>query len=269
MQKANELQIFNNEEFGEIRAINKDGEPWFIGKDVAESLGYIRTADAIRTHCKGVCEMATPSNGGTQTFKIIPEADLYRLIMRSKLESAERFQDWVCEEVLPAIRKTGTYAASMSYRAATKNLPSRSKIASDLQANLKIANFFGLEGNQALLSANKMTSNQYSEFGVNPLLECGVDLINEKNQQYFTPTQLGKHINTSANEINKNLTRAGFQESLRDHKNRLFYLVTDTGKDFCQIVDTGKTHNDGSPVQQVKWSMEVIPKIEPVSGTVN
>ena len=85
------------------------GEPWFVAKDVATLLGYKRTADAIRTHCKGVGEMQTPINGVTQTIKLIPERDVYRLIMRSKLPAAEAFEEWVVGEVLPAIRKTDGY----------------------------------------------------------------------------------------------------------------------------------------------------------------
>lgn len=93
----------------EIRVIEKNGEPWFIAKDVACLLGYKRTADAIRAHCKGVGETQTPINGVDQVVKIIPERDLYRLIMRSKLPSAEVFEEWVVGEVLPSIRRNGGY----------------------------------------------------------------------------------------------------------------------------------------------------------------
>lgn len=107
----NELQIFNSDEFGEIRTVTIDNEPWFVGKDVALALGYERTADAIRQHVetedKGVGEIQTP--GGTQNMTIINESGLYALIFGSKLESAKRFKRWVTSEVLPAIRRTGTY----------------------------------------------------------------------------------------------------------------------------------------------------------------
>ena len=107
----NELQIFKNEEFGEVRTVTIDGEPWFVGKDVATALGYERTADAIRQHVeaedKGVGEIQTP--GGIQNMTIISESGLYALIFGSKLESAKRFKHWVTSEVLPTIRKTGGY----------------------------------------------------------------------------------------------------------------------------------------------------------------
>ena len=107
----NSLQIFNSTEFGEIRTVEIDGKPYFVANDVARALGYIETAKAIRTHCKGVSEMDIPSNGGIQRMKIIPEGDLYRLIVRSKLPSADRFEKWVFDTVLPSIRKNGGYIA--------------------------------------------------------------------------------------------------------------------------------------------------------------
>lgn len=105
----NSLQIFNSTEFGEIRTVEIDGKPYFVANDVARALGYIETAKAIRTHCKGVSEMDIPSNGGIQRMKIIPEGDIYRLIVRSKLPSADRFEKWVFDTVLPSIRKNGGY----------------------------------------------------------------------------------------------------------------------------------------------------------------
>tara|TARA_R110001583_G_scaffold84850_2_gene222797 strand:+ start:136 stop:864 length:729 start_codon:yes stop_codon:yes gene_type:complete len=93
----------------QVRVIERQGEPWFVAKDVAVLLGYKRTADAIRTHCKGVGEIQTPINGTDQTVKIIPERDVYRLVMRSKMPEAEAFEEWVVGEVLPSIRKKGSY----------------------------------------------------------------------------------------------------------------------------------------------------------------
>lgn len=112
----NELKIFNNPDFGDIRTMLIDGEPWFVGKDVAASLGYgdgKSLANAIAKHVsdedKGVTEMMTP--GGRQNMTIINESGLYSLIFGSKLESAKKFKKWVTSEVLPTIRKTGGYNA--------------------------------------------------------------------------------------------------------------------------------------------------------------
>lgn len=107
----NELQIFNNPEFGEIRTINENGVVLFCGSDVARALGYSRPNEAVATHAKGTVKRRTLTNGGEQEMAFIPESDLYRLIFRSKLPSAERFTDWVTAEVLPSIRKNGGYIA--------------------------------------------------------------------------------------------------------------------------------------------------------------
>lgn len=106
-----DIQIFSNPQFGEIRtAIGENGEPMFCLTDVAKALGYSRPADAVSTHCKGVSILPTPTNGGVQQVKFGKEGDVYRLVMKSKLTEAGMFQDWVCDEVLPTIRKHGVYA---------------------------------------------------------------------------------------------------------------------------------------------------------------
>lgn len=108
----NEVQVFGNTEFGNVRALTVDGEPWFVGKDVAEALGYVETAKAIREHVdtedKGVSEIDTP--GGTQKMVTINESGMYALIFGSKLDSAKRFKHWVTHDVLPSLRKTGRYS---------------------------------------------------------------------------------------------------------------------------------------------------------------
>ena len=105
----NKLEIFKNEEFGSVRIIQDGDKYLFCGSDVAKALGYKRTADAITAHCKGVCVLPTPTAGGIQDMKYITEGDVYRLITHSKLPSAECFEKWVFDEVLPTIRKHGAY----------------------------------------------------------------------------------------------------------------------------------------------------------------
>lgn len=107
----NDIQIFNNPEFGEIRTIDQNGEPWFVGKDVATALGYKDTVNAIKSHVdeqdKRGWQITTPS--GEQRGTIINESGLYSLCFSSKLEGAVKFKRWVTSEVLPQIRKTGSY----------------------------------------------------------------------------------------------------------------------------------------------------------------
>lgn len=106
----NEIQIFKSDSFEAVRTTtDENGKILFCGKDVATALGYKKTADAISAHCKGVCEIPTPSNGGVQMMKFITEGDVYRLTFGSKLPSAEKFTDWVADEILPTIRRHGAY----------------------------------------------------------------------------------------------------------------------------------------------------------------
>ena len=105
----NKIEVFKNEQFGEVRTI-LDGETLlFCGSDVARALGYARPGKAIIDHCKGVLKRDTLTSGGTQSLSYITEGDVYRLIVHSKLPSAERFEHWLFDEVVPTIRKTGGY----------------------------------------------------------------------------------------------------------------------------------------------------------------
>lgn len=105
----NDIQIFNNEEFGQVRTLEVKGKPYFVGKDVADALGYKNTNDAISRHCKGVVKHDGLKVNGIE-MALIPEGDIYRLIMKSQLPSAEKFETWVMDDVLPSIRKHGMYA---------------------------------------------------------------------------------------------------------------------------------------------------------------
>lgn len=110
----NELKVFENEEFGKIRAVMIDNEPWFMAKDVAVVLGYKNGRDALAKHVdnedRGVAKCDTL--GGTQDLTIINESSVYALVFGSKLESAKRFKHWITHDVLPTIRKTGGYVAN-------------------------------------------------------------------------------------------------------------------------------------------------------------
>ena len=118
----NMIQVFENKEFGKVRTVEENGKVMFVASDVAKALGYSRPADAITAHCKGSVKHRLPTNGGMQDLKIIPEGDVYRLVSHSKLPAAEKFESWVFDEVLPAIRKTGTYSIPKDYPSALRAL---------------------------------------------------------------------------------------------------------------------------------------------------
>lgn len=105
----NNIQVFNNEEFGEVRVIEENGKPFFCGNDVAKALGYSNAPDAMRRHCRAIVKRDTPISGKMQEINYIPEGDVYRLITHSKLPTAEKFESWVFDTVLPSIRQTGGY----------------------------------------------------------------------------------------------------------------------------------------------------------------
>ena len=131
----NELMIFNNPEFGEIRTIEEEGKVLFCGSDVAKALGYSNAPDALKRHCKGIVKRDTPTKSGIQQMLFIPEGDIYRLAAKSELPGAERFESWIFDEVLPSIRKNGGYVSGQE-----NMTPEELMAAALLMANKTIEN---------------------------------------------------------------------------------------------------------------------------------
>ena len=130
----NQMEIFKNPEFGSIRVIEENGKYLFCGADVARALGYVKPQNAISTHCKGALKRGTLTERGTQQLLFIPEGDLYRLIVHSKLPSAERFERWGFDEVLPTIRKHGAYLTKEKLWEVATSPEALMKLCSDLLA---------------------------------------------------------------------------------------------------------------------------------------
>lgn len=244
-----------NFEGASIRALEIDGEPHFVGKDVSEALGYVNSSDAIATHCKGIAKRyPLQTAGGKQELRVLSEPDVLRLIVNSTLPAAERFERWVFEEVLPSIRKTGSYTAP-------KAAPSPVRLAYDAAKAFpplfRVARLLGCDKNAAAISANQMVRKLTD---VNLLEGLGqVHLEAEKQDtQFFTPTELGKRVGASARGVNLLLAEAGMQMKRGD-----VWEVTDAGREFARILDTGKKHGSGVPIQQVKWSPNVLPLLGP------
>lgn len=144
----NQMEIFKNPEFGSIRTFEQDGKVLFCGLDIAVALGYSNPRDALRRHCKGVVKRDTLTEGGPQQLSFIPEGDVYRLIVHSKLPSAERFERWVFDEVLPSIRKHGAYITREKLWEVATSPEAMMKLCSDLLAER--------EENAALREENAM-----------------------------------------------------------------------------------------------------------------
>lgn len=174
----NELQIFNNEEFGRIRTVEIDGKPYFVANDVARALGYATPKDAVSRHCKGALKRRYLTEGGKQEMKIIPEGDMYRLITHSKLESAERFESWVFDEVLPTLRKTGSYEMPKK-KQSNERLASVNNAVKILTPMLQAA---GCNSKIQLLTAKSL----YEKAGVN------LPIMIEADQQYFDTIHIAR-----------------------------------------------------------------------------
>lgn len=137
----NDIAIFEHHEFGRVRTLIEDGEVLFAGSDVASALGYDQPHKAVERHCRYGMKCTVPhpqSQDKTIEMNFIPESDLYRLVFRSKLPNAEKFTDWVVEEVLPTLRKTGTYTVQQvprepSYEARVQAAQLLDKIAGDYE----------------------------------------------------------------------------------------------------------------------------------------
>ena len=128
-----DIQIFTNEQFGSVRTIGEGDTVLFCGSDVASALGYAAPRNAIATHCKGALKRCIPTNGGDQEMSFIPEGDVYRLITRSNLPEAVRFEKWLFEEVLPSIRKHGGYLTPDKIEEALLNPDVLIRLATDLK----------------------------------------------------------------------------------------------------------------------------------------
>lgn len=237
----------------QIRAIqDKGGNPWFVAKDICDALSIANSRDAVDRlddDEKGVVQ--TDTLGGPQKVTIINEPGLYNLILRSDKPEAKTFKRWVTHEVLPALRKTGAYAIQE-----TKTTASLTPASREFRAALSLAKMVGLEGNQAILSAN----NAVRKIVGTDCLEIlgATHLIAETQVIHFTSTQLGQRLGMSAKKFNDLLTDKGL---IRREDGAI--IPTEAGKPYTVILDTGKKHSNGVPVQQVKF-LETI--LDLVSG---
>lgn len=235
-----------------IRAMEIDGEPWFVAKDVTDALGYANSSDAVATHCKGVAKRyPLQTAGGRQEVRILSEPDVLRLIVNSTLPAAERFERWVFEEVLPAIRKTGGYTA----KGGLSPLKATAEAAKALPPLMRAGRLLGLDKNAAAIAANNAI---YQATQINLMQQLGATHLEAEQQdsQWYTPTELGGLIGTSARGVNLLLAESGLQVKMGEK-----WEATEVGQEFTRLFDTGKKHGKGVPVMQMKWSRNVLPML--------
>jgi prophage antirepressor-like protein len=197
----NNIQIFQNPQFGQIRtAITETGEPLLAATDVARSLGYTNPQKAIRDHCKGVNETFTPTESGVQGMKFIPESDVYRLIMRSKLPQAEKFQDWACEEVFPALRKTGGYMVARADETPEQLMARALKVAEDTLKRTEAEK-------QRLIEQNELSKQQLHLQA--PKVRAFDEVISSEG--YITTNKIALDLGMSAIKLNRILCERRIQ----------------------------------------------------------
>lgn len=235
----NNLQIFKNSEFGEVRTIDVNGKPYFVGIDIAKSLGYSNPSKAVIQHCKGVTKLGIPSNGGIQETNCIPEGDLYRLITHSELPSAEIFEAWVFDEVLPSIHKYGMYA--------TDELLNNPDLLISVATALKEER----EKNLLLEKDNKVKEQIIGE--LKPKADY-TDLI-LKNKGLVTITQIAKDYGMTGQEMNKLLHNLGIQYK-QSEQWLLYKDHQDKGYTHSETINI--TRRDGRPdvTMNTKWTQK-------------
>lgn len=248
-----QLQIYSNEDFGKIRGVMIDKEPYFVGKDIADALGYKDTSQAIRVNVDDEDKLTRTlyASGQRREMKLINESGLYSLILSSKLPAAKKFKRWVTSEVLPSIRKTGEYSQNNFPKVDSQTKPS--EIINEIGVTRDaLKNVFGLKDGMALAEATDIAEKFY-----------GRDLSNLKklippadhNVGYMNPTQLAQKCGLkSPQAVNNLLAEKGYQRKEKDG-----WHLTDEGKKFGEMMPfTRNGHGD----YQIKWNDDVLPVIQ-------
>lgn len=244
----NELQIFSNSEFGQLRSLKINGEVHFVGKDVAEILGYSNTNDALAKHVdsedkkEGVA--FRDAIGREQKMIVINESGLYSLILSSKLPRAKEFKHWVTSEVLPSTRKTGSYSVKPKVATPTADIIIDVKeTAENIQALFKVKN--GIAISQAIDTVSVIR---------------GVEIQNLKelippadhDTGYLNATQIGEKLGgVPARDVNRMLAEANLQ--YKDGEN---WRITQTGSEYGEEMPYTKNGHSG---YQIRWSNKIIP----------
>lgn len=239
----NELQVFNSKGFGDIRTTEIDGKPYFVANDVARALGYKRPADAVTAHCKGSVKHRYLTDGGEQELKVIPEGDIYRLTVRSKLPSAEKFEKWVFDEVIPSIHQYGAYMTEQTIEKALASPDFLIQLATKLkdeQTRRKEAET-EIRVKDQIIGELKPKADYYDEILKNPGL--------------VTITQIAKDYGMSGKKMNRILHELGIQYKQSEQ----WLLYSDYHcLGYTQSEVTDIIRSDGTPDVKLltKWTMK-------------
>lgn len=248
-----------NFEGTEIRTqSDKNGETLWVAKDLCDALGYSNPSHGYsKVYSDDLRDLeVVDSRGRLQKAYVVNESGMYALIFGSGKPEAERFKRWVTSDVLPSIRKTGSYGVKKPDSALMKLIPETENI---FRACKSLAEMWGLSGNPALISASNAT---YAVTGVDvPRLLGTTHIMAEKQDRMKTPTELGKKLGVSAQKFNKLLKEIGFQE-----KEDKEWVPTEKGRQFAVLTDTGKKHKSGRPVQQLLWLESILDEVAQIAA---
>ena len=238
-----------------IRVVTDEhGDPLFVGKDICDALGFTNHNKAMGDHCKGVTKRYPIADGmgRQQEMRVLTEPDVMRLVVNCTLPAAESFERLVFEDILPTIRKTGSYTAP----AAVPPAPTFTDAFKLVPVVVRAARALGLDKNAAAISANQAVTKLT---GTNVLKLLGHQHLEADNQtaMYFTPTELGERLGISGRKFNMLLAEAGLQAKKGEH-----WVPLAAAEGFYRFMDTSKRHGDGTMIQQVKWAENVLALIE-------
>ena len=242
----NALQVYTYKTHN-VRTTEIEGEIWFVAKDVADILeiqNIRQNLDALDEDEKGVYKTYTP--GGKQDMAIVSEAGLYKLTFNSRKPEAKNFTRWVTHDVLPSIRKTGTYSVNKD----NSVIP----LSGVLESARIIFEVAGIKDNQLALALDKV----HKSYTGRSALEAGeISLIAPTKRQILTPTEIGTYLGLTAHRVNEILAGAGYQ-----HKINGKWETLPPGDIYAVMQDTGKRHSNGTPVRQLKWNSEILRVID-------
>lgn len=235
-----ELQIFNSPEFGQVRTIVKNGEVWFVGKDVATALGYSNPSNAVVTHVDDddkttYLNQVSGSNYKSKTA-IINESGLFSLALSSKLPKAKEFKRWITKEVIPSIRKHGGYLTPAKIEEVLSNPDTIIKLATELKK---------------LRTENQMQAQQIAEF--KPIKEY-VDIILQSTDT-VTITQIAADYGLSAKKLNKILNEEKVQHKVNDQW-ILYSNMMNKGYTKSETIDIERSDGRIESKMHTRWTQK-------------
>ena len=254
MEKA--IQIFTNSEFGNLQWYEQDGTLYFNLEQCARGLGFTTVAasgnEVVRwnTVFNYLCDLGVATSCNEENYQakcpeFIPENIFYRLAMKAKNETAERFQAWIADKVVPSIRKHGSYNIQKDNPALPSGILEGAKL---------IFEAAGIKGNQLALALDK-TAKYYT--GESMLALGDIQLEVKTKKQALTPSEIGIELGISGRRVNEILAGAGFQ-----HKIVNKWEPLEPGMSYAVMIDTGKRYSDGTAIRQLKWDSSIISIIE-------